>query len=106
MAIAHNPENFYRASEFIPERWLPAETRPMEFLNDALDSQFPFSLGPRHCPGKLLAWSELRIVLAKLLFQFDINVVPGKELVWEDLRTFIVVEKEPIYVNIKQRVIE
>jgi cytochrome P450 len=104
MAIAHNPKNFHRPGEFHPERWLSADTRPSEFLDDALDTQFPFITGPRHCPGKLLAWSELRIVLAMLLFQFEIDNVPGKVLVWEDLRTFIVVEKAPIFINIKPRV--
>ena len=103
MAIARNPKNFHRPTEFLPERWLPTELRPSEFLDDALDSQFPFGTGPRHCPGKLLAWSEMRIVLAKLLSQFDINVVPNKRTVWEDLQTFIVVEKEPIFVNIAPR---
>jgi cytochrome P450 len=104
MAIAHNPKNFHRPGEFHPERWLPVDTRPSEFLDDALDTQFPFSTRPRHCPGKLLAWAELRIVLALLLLQFEIDVVPGKLLVWEDLRTFIVVEKVPIFINIKPRV--
>jgi cytochrome P450 len=103
MAIAHNPKNFHRAAEFVPERWFPAEERPSEFLNDALDSQFPFSIGPRSCPGKLLAWTEIRIVIAKLFFQFDVDVVPDKLTVWEKLRTFIVVEKEPIYVNIRPK---
>jgi cytochrome P450 len=104
MAIAHNPKNFHRPSEFHPERWLSLDIRPSEFLDDALDTQFPFGSGPRHCPGKLLAWSELRIVLAMLLFQFEIDVVPDKRVVWEDLRTFFVVEKEPIFINIKPRV--
>ncbi|KAF2871082.1 isotrichodermin C-15 hydroxylase [Massariosphaeria phaeospora] len=103
MAIAHSPKYFYRASDFIPERWLPAQVRPSEFLNDALDSQFPFGLGQRNCPGKLLALTELKIVLAKMMFQFDMDVVPDKRLIWENLRTFIVVEKEPVYLNIKPR---
>jgi cytochrome P450 len=104
MAIAHNPKNFHRPGEFHAERWLSADTRPSEFHNDALDTQYPFSTGTRHCPGKLLAWSELRIVLAMLFFQFELDVVPGRRLVWEDLRTFFIVEKEPIYINIKPRV--
>jgi cytochrome P450 len=104
MAIAHNPKNFHRPSEFHPERWLSADMRPAEFHKDALDTQYPFGNGPRVCPGKLLAWSELRIVLAMLFLQFELDVVPGKRLVWEDLRTFFVVEKEPIYINIKPRV--
>lgn len=103
MAIAHNPKYFHRHSEFLPERWLPLDVRPKEFCNDALDSQYPFGTGPRHCPGKLLAWTEIRIVMAMLLLQFDIDVVPGRRLEWEDLRTYIVVEKEPVYLNVKPR---
>lgn len=104
MAIAHNPDYFNRHSEFIPERWLPIDLRSEEFHHDVLDSQYPFGTGPRSCPGKLLAWTELRITLAMLLFRFDVDVVPGKRLRWEDLRTFFVVEKEPVYLTVEPRV--
>ncbi|PVI04792.1 cytochrome P450 [Periconia macrospinosa] len=103
MAIAHSPAYFHRHAEFIPERWLPLDRRPQEFHNDALDSQYPFGTGPRHCPGKLIAWTELRVTLAMLVLEFDIGVVPGKVTTWEDLKTFFVVEKEPVYINVKPR---
>jgi cytochrome P450 len=46
----------------------------------------PFSLGPRNCVGKLLALAEARLVTAKLLWHFDIEL-DGPHDTWvEDAR--------------------
>jgi hypothetical protein len=45
----------------------------------------------------------MRLILAKMLFTFDLEAVAGKTYPWEDLRTFLLVEKRPIYVNMKPR---
>ncbi|KAL2272527.1 hypothetical protein FJTKL_06324 [Diaporthe vaccinii] len=68
--------------------WLPGGT-PIQ----------PFSTGPRNCLGQYLAWAEMRLILAKLVWNFDIRVVPDKRLRWEDLRTFLLVKKKPIVVE-------
>lgn len=48
-AAAHNPANFARPDEFIPERWIDDS-----FKNDHFRSSQPFSIGPRACLGKKL----------------------------------------------------
>ncbi|KAF2021584.1 averantin oxidoreductase, partial [Aaosphaeria arxii CBS 175.79] len=59
----HNPANFKDPDEFIPERWIdPA------YASDAKLASRPFSLGPRGCIGKNLAYMELRIVFARLFW--------------------------------------
>jgi cytochrome P450 len=55
--------------------------------------------------GQHLAWAEMRLILAKLLFTFDLEAVAGKQFRWEELRTFLLVEKRPIYVRLKARVV-
>lgn len=68
--------NFHRAREYLPERWLPRDeddtTSP--FLNDRRDAFKPFSFGPRDCIGRQLARHEMRIIMAKLLFHFDLRL--------------------------------
>lgn len=63
--MSRDPRNFDDPKVFKPERWLDK--------NPATESMrsFDFSIGPRSCLGKTLAYMEMRIVLAKLVFTFD-----------------------------------
>lgn len=95
--------NFHRANEFLPERFLSEGIRPAEFENDRRNNQKPFGLGARSCMGKSFALAEMRIVLARLVWKFDLSVAPGKQIDWNELKTFVVVQKEPINIAIKPR---
>jgi len=44
----------------------------------------------------------MRLILARILWAFDVKVA-GKPVRWEDLRTFLLVEKKDIWINIKSR---
>jgi cytochrome P450 len=98
---------FHRPDSFVPERWLAEATGNPDspFFGDQRDTFHPFSLGPRSCLGQNLAWAELRLIMAKLVWTFDFTLPqdPAKRLDWEDLRTFLHVEKNPIYVEVKLR---
>ena len=108
-SFSHNPE------DFIPDRWLPLAAnstngsdiewkRPAEHANDHLSAIHPFSLGPRACIGKGLALAELRLILARLIWAFDLGVPEGqKGLDWRKLKTFVIVQKEPVWVRLKMR---
>ncbi|KAL4728169.1 hypothetical protein ACLX1H_004905 [Fusarium chlamydosporum] len=72
-AVYHNSEHFALPNEFVPERWL-GDPR---FANDAKRALQPFSLGPRDCVGKNLAYAEMRLILARLLWHFDVNLEAG-----------------------------
>lgn len=89
----------------MPERWLPnATTDPKSpFFKDQRQAIQPFSTGPRNCMGQHLAWAEMRLVLSKLIWAFDMAAVPEKQIRWEDLRTFLLVEKKPIVVRLRSR---
>ena len=54
---------FARPHEFLPERYLA--DCPDEFKDDKRKAYQPFSVGPRNCLGKNLAYIEMRMVLAK-----------------------------------------
>jgi cytochrome P450 len=80
-AATHSPQNFSRPDEFVPERWLEPG-----YEGENKEASQPFSLGPRGCIGKHLSYLELRLILANLLWHFDIERAPlgeGEEDVWD-----------------------
>lgn len=75
-AAYHSSDNFYLPNEFIPERWLDDE----RFKDDNKAAFQPFSVGPRNCVGRNLAYFEMRIVLARLLYNFDLVKLDPKSV--------------------------
>lgn len=64
--------NFHRPDEFLPERWLA--NAPREFANDKKAAMQPFVVGSRDCLGRNLAYAEMRLILSKLFFHFDLEM--------------------------------
>ncbi|KAI0397649.1 cytochrome P450 [Xylariaceae sp. FL0594] len=74
-ALARSPRFFHQPLHFRPQRWLPA-SHPLydpAFREDHLSSLYPFSLGPRICLGREMAWMQGRLFLAKVLWTFNIE---------------------------------
>jgi cytochrome P450 len=61
-------------AEFKPERWLEQANSEAE-LSAAKRVSMPFGAGPRLCPGRYLALVEMKMVMAMLLANFDIDNV-------------------------------
>ncbi|KAL2285704.1 hypothetical protein FJTKL_07712 [Diaporthe vaccinii] len=89
----HTERNFSDPFGFKPERFLA----PEEFPGDKLDAVQPFSVGPRDCVGKNLAYAEMRTILARLLFNFDIELV-DPEVDWFNQKVFFLWTKLPLNV--------
>ncbi|QKX64111.1 uncharacterized protein TRUGW13939_11284 [Talaromyces rugulosus] len=98
-SLYRDPKKFHQATTFIPERWLPIQPSSPFFRDDRSAVQ-PFSMGTRSCMGVYIAWAEMRLILAKLLFEFDFECIHEKQLRWEELRTFLLVEKRPLEVRV------
>ena len=81
-AIHHNAEYFPRPFDFVPERWLSDPTaNPLhDKLPEAHAAFCPFSIGPRGCIGKGLAYVELTVTIARVLYLFDLRLAPGSTL--------------------------
>ena len=93
----HLSSNFKKPFEFHPERFLGAE----EFQDDEFCVLQPFSFGPRNCIGRNLAYSEMRLILAKLLYNFDFEL-DEKTGDWTGVqKTYILWEKPSMWVRVK-----
>ncbi|GAW21086.1 hypothetical protein ANO14919_105990 [Xylariales sp. No.14919] len=71
-AIHHNEDYFPDPFAFIPERWLGATRTSQQFQAYA-----PFSLGSRSCPGKAMAYMQISLTIAKILWYFDFQRPEG-----------------------------
>ncbi|KAI9369063.1 cytochrome P450 [Aspergillus egyptiacus] len=93
-----SPRNFNRPNEFLPERWM----NDPEFASDDKAALQPFSFGPRNCLGRNLAYFEMRIILAKVLYNFDLTLRP-ESVGWDKQKTFLLWEKKKLMVQLKRR---
>ena len=69
--IHHNKEYFPDPHTFKPERWILSAENPKEAIEKARLAFHPFSVGPRVCPGKTMAYMEISDTLAKTLWYMD-----------------------------------
>ncbi|MDZ8084268.1 MAG: cytochrome P450 [Nostoc sp. DedQUE12b] len=69
--LTHQREDLYpQPKQFRPERFLEKEYSPYEFL--------PFGGGARRCPGELLAFFEMKLVLATILSRYQLVLAEKK----------------------------
>ncbi|KAI8931449.1 hypothetical protein NX059_011776 [Plenodomus lindquistii] len=100
-----NPDSFADADSFEPERWLPQD-HPFydpRFAHDKKQVVKPFSNGSRDCIGKNLAYAEMAITISRILFRFDIEMLPGQEDWVTSQRAGILRIKGPLMVRLKNR---
>lgn len=127
-ALAANSlaSNFAQPQRFAPERWLlpvpegkgkgqghqgqgregegegEGEGRPEWASGDHLEACQPFSVGPRNCVGMSLAYAEAKLILARLLFRFDLELLDDAFEI-EKQRVYIMWEKPPLRVRLTRR---
>lgn len=79
-AMSRSPRFFHDPLHYRPQRWLPSSHSRYDpaFANDDLKGFYPFSLGPRACVGREMAWMQAKLFIAKLLWTFDVVKVPGQ----------------------------
>ncbi|KAK2024329.1 isotrichodermin C-15 hydroxylase [Colletotrichum zoysiae] len=97
--MSTNEEYFQDANKFIPERWLGDAA----YDRDQKEASQPFSLGPRDCLGRNLAYGEMRIILARLLWNFDMRLAEESKNWGENQEVYIVWFKPPLRVHLTPR---
>ncbi|KAL8668737.1 MAG: hypothetical protein Q9224_007779, partial [Gallowayella concinna] len=97
-AVHRREDYFPDANRFQPERWMDKQARS----NNNLKAVNPFSLGPRGCIGKSLAYAEMRLIVAYFVWNFDLH--PIEDLSWMDrCKSYTVWAKPPLMVNFDPR---
>jgi cytochrome P450 len=75
--VVHRHRSLWRDPDvFDPTRFLPGRSKTIERY-----TYLPFGVGPRMCVGAALAVQEATVVLATLMRQFELELVPGQS-VW------------------------
>ena len=123
-AANHSARNWKDPERFVPERWLGEE----RYEGDRREVWNPFSFGPRNCLGRRyvgltpsyflnlmrswpwgdemlilgsLAYAEMRLILAKVLFGFNLELV-DKERDWiREQKVFTLWDKGALMVTPK-----
>ncbi|KAJ4289879.1 hypothetical protein N0V90_011212 [Kalmusia sp. IMI 367209] len=92
----HDPQYFHDPDTFKPERWLSESS-------DIKEASQPFSLGPRGCLGRNFAYAEMSLILAKMLWTYDVELVnvdinlPGQG------RMHVMWWKPPMYIRFRPK---
>ncbi|KAK1638560.1 cytochrome P450, partial [Colletotrichum phormii] len=74
--LTHSEQYFSDPKSFKPERWLDADS------TDVREASQPFSMGPRGFLGQNFAYMEINLILAKMLWKYNLDLV-NKEVDWE-----------------------
>ncbi|KAK3215581.1 hypothetical protein GRF29_8g424887 [Pseudopithomyces chartarum] len=98
-ALYHNDTFFQRPFEFHPERFLGEE----QFASDARDLLQPFHIGRRACIGRSLAYAEMRLALARMIFKLDMEITDESRNWIEQLGGYNFWYKPPLYVQVTER---
>lgn len=84
VAMNRDPKYFHDPDAFLPERWCGNDK------GDRLEASQPFLIGPRACIGRNLAYMEMRLLLAKMFYGFELRL-HDEGLDWDGettIRTF------------------
>ncbi|KAG8277549.1 hypothetical protein J6590_040556 [Homalodisca vitripennis] len=98
-----NPEYFESPEVYLPERWL--RTKQQRSLNLHPYASLPFGHGPRVCPGKHLAMSEMAVLIAaypyaSVPFGHGPRVCPGKHVAMSEMAVLIAAVLDSIYASL------
>ncbi|KAH7350674.1 cytochrome P450 monooxygenase-like protein [Rhexocercosporidium sp. MPI-PUGE-AT-0058] len=120
LSTGRSKHNFKDPLTFVPERWLQraqgierdtAATLQInekirgnnkhngQYSDDDFEASQPFALGSRGCLGKNLAFAEMRSILARLIWNFDIEL-QSDSLEWDQQKVYVLWSKAPLNVKL------
>ena len=77
-SIHHSPIYFPDPWLFRPERWIESDSVSRESINLARRAFEPYGLGTRQCIGRNLAYLQLKLTLAHVLYRYDMRLAPDE----------------------------
>ncbi|KAK4209464.1 cytochrome P450 [Rhypophila decipiens] len=98
-SVNHSKDNWEDPWAFKPERFLEESQKDGEEAGrNVLEALQAFSLGPRNCIGKNLAYAELRLILARMLFEFDLALAEDSKNWIERQKAYVLWDRIPLNV--------
>ncbi|KAK7753574.1 hypothetical protein SLS62_004432 [Diatrype stigma] len=94
--IYHAPDLWTDPMGFHPERFMDDP----KFAGDRLDALQPFGTGPRNCIGKNLAYAEMRLIMAKIIFNFDMRLADESRDWYKNSKAYGTWQKPPLMVHL------
>ncbi|KFA52277.1 hypothetical protein S40293_00629 [Stachybotrys chartarum IBT 40293] len=90
---------------FHPERFLPLGHAyyDSQFKHDNKEAFHPYSIGNRSCVGKKVFQAEAKLVLAKTIFAFDLQLSDQTDRDWMNQSAYLVFHPKPLYVKLTER---
>lgn len=98
-AASRSSRNFTDPDKYAPERFLGAE----KYASDKRQVIQPFSVGPRNCIGQSLAWAEMRTILARLVWNFEFEMLDTSRDWEKQQRVFVLWSKPSLMVRLRAR---
>ncbi|OGM43368.1 hypothetical protein ABOM_008724 [Aspergillus bombycis] len=76
--LLRKKEYFKQPDAFWPQRWIvdPESGADEQSVRMARQVFCPFGLGPRSCIGRRLAWMDINVGLARIIFLYDMRLAP------------------------------
>ena len=97
--VFRDPRNFDDPDSFRPERWVE-KGGISERGREAFQ---PFQVGPHTCIGINLAYLEMRIILAKIVWMYDWELVNKDLKFFEEAKLYLLWKKPPVVVRFHER---
>ena len=76
-SLHHDESIFPCAFTYRPERWLEEEGFTQDDVTRAHTGFCPFSIGRTSCIGRNLAYAEMSLTVARMIWLFDMQLAPG-----------------------------
>ncbi|KAL2825499.1 cytochrome P450 [Aspergillus cavernicola] len=90
-ALYRREDYFTESSSYQPERFLGHP----KFENDQYEVLQPFHMGPRACLGRNFAYSEMRLIIALIIWHFDLRLADDCQD-WIKQKNFLMWQKGPL----------
>lgn len=103
LAMNHAEQYWEAPYEFRPERFL--YEGKAKYAKDRTEALQPFSVGPRNCIGRNMAYAEARLVIAQVLYNFDLTPAEPEKadsLDWLDQNAYVIWDTPPMRVFLKE----
>ncbi|KAL1956110.1 hypothetical protein VTO42DRAFT_7629 [Malbranchea cinnamomea] len=98
-ATYHNDKHFSEPFGFHPERFIAEDRdRNSRFADDKFEALQPFHVGPRNCIGRNLAYAEMRLILARIIYNFDMRIADESRDWLSRQKIYLMWEKGPMKV--------